>query len=759
MKEKYRFDIEKGVFTLLEPETGKDWSNHFFNESGYVTSVSHLGIPWSRYIDRNAVQVTLNCPYSSFIYLRDAETKEYWNPAGYPSLKKIKRYQCEHGQQYTKISSEYIKIYASVTYAVAKDDTREVWQVVLTNRSDKKRKLELFAVTAFDLNGYAQPVYYSAATTSFTEFIPEVNGIFNENLNPYRPHERASGYIFSSEPVKAYDGNYEAFIGTMGSQTKPSILEKGLDCTDSQATVRSRGGILENAVELLPGESKTVYYVLGLIQSKEKLIKSRQSFVRECEKIIDGALNGQDKFGHIGLHCPETQLNRVMNFWAEHQVSYCMLGKKAVRDNAQLALAMLNFDPAFAKKTIEECLVHEYSDGHSVLTWYPYLETNIYSDPSVWLAFAVCGYVKESGDIAYLDATLPYLNGGNGTVYEHLKKIAEWYSNAENYGKNGLPKIFHADWNDALNIPDENAESVLMGMLVCKAFSEIAELAEYIGEKEYAFALRENEAALAGRINCVAWNGEYYVRALSKFGKIGDKTCENGGKIYVNPQSWSILSGVCPKEREESVLKAIDGMENEHGIPLCDPPYERYDEKVGRMSGMLKGVYENGGIYNHAGLFKIFADCRLKRGDQAVATLKKIIPDGEYNPSSVTTAEPYVFTNCYLRHPSVSGKVGFSWQTGSSAWVLICVFEGIFGLTRSFDGLRIDPCFPGNWKFAEVRRSFRGDKFHIKYVNKGGSCIFLTVDGKNIEGNILPVFGDGKEHKVTVTLSERRKKR
>lgn len=748
----YKFDTEKGIFTLYNPETGKDWSNQLFNDLSYVMTITHFGGTHSRYVNKDSVQTTLNCPLSSFVYLRDAESGKYWNVAGYPSLNKVSRYKCEHGQQFTRISSEKEKIAASVTYAIAKDDVREVWKVELINKSSRRRVIDVFATTAFDLNGYAQPVYYSAATTSATEYIESAHAIYNGLSNPYKPYELSSGYIMSSEKVKAYDGNYEKFIGTMGTQTKPYILEKGLDCTNSAATVRQRGGILENEIALAAGESKTIYYVLGFIETKEKLIASYDKFIGESEKIISEALNGHERFGTLRTRCPEPQFNRILNYWAEHQVSYCMLGKKAVRDNAQLGMAMLNFNPELAKRTIDECVSHQYEDGHAVLTWYPYLEANIYSDPSAWMIYAACGYIKETGDFDYLNEKLPYLDGGEGTVYEHLKRAIDWFGRKDNYGVRGLPRIHHADWNDALNIPDEKAESVFMGMLICKAYDDVAELSEYIGEKEYAAKMRRLKKKLADKINEVAYNGEYYVRAFSKFGVIGDKSCKNGGKIYVNPQSWSILSGVCPKERLESVVAAMDGMETSEGIPMCAPSYAEYDESVGRMSGMLPGVYENGGIYNHAGCFKVMADCRLGRGENAVNALKKIMPDGEKNPSSITTAEPYVFTNCYLKHPSVDMQVGFSWQTGTSAWGLMSYYEGILGLHRGYDGLHITPSFPKSWKRAEAWRNYRGNRLHITYINEGGKNVVLKVDGKKIDGDKLPFFSDREAHEITVIM-------
>lgn len=754
MKKQYEFNEQKGIFTLYDPETGKDWCNHFFNDVSYVTSVTHFGATYSRYINQDAVQVTLNCPLSSFVYLRDTKTKRYWNTAYYPSLRPVKKYACAHGQQFTRISSECEKIASSLTYAIAPDDTREVWQLTVRNRDKAERTIDAFAVTAFDLNGYAQPVYYNAITTSATEYVPQANAVYNENRNPYRPHARSSGYILCSEPVFAYDGNYEKFIGTMGTFSKPRLLEKGLDCTGSTATVRQRGGILQVRLTLAPDEEKTVYFVLGLADSRDELVRRKDEFVAACPAIIAQATEGEERYGHLRAHCPEPQFNRIVNFWAEHQVSYCMLGKKAVRDNAQLGMAMLNFNLPLAKKTIDECVVHQYSDGHATLTWYPYPESNIYSDPSAWLLYAVCAYVKESGDFDYLQTQMPYLDGGSDTVLGHIKQAIAWFERADNYGPHALPKIHYADWNDALNIPDENAESVLMGMFICKAYDDMAELCDYLGDTAYAARMRDGKQKLSERINAVAYNGEYYVRAFSEFGTVGDRDSKGGGNIYINPQSWSILAGVCPQERLQSVVAAIDGMETEKGLPMCAPAYAEYDQSVGRMSGMLPGVYENGGVYNHAACFKAMADCRLGRGENAVRTLKKVMPDGEHNPSSLTTTEPYVFTNCYLTHPSVDMQVGFSWQTGTSAWGLMCVYEGIFGLQRGYDGLHIVPCFPPEWKTAQAQRVYRGNRLTVQYINHGGNTVHLQVDGKDIQGNVVPLFDDDAPHTVTVTLDK-----
>lgn len=751
----YEFDNKKGIFKLYQPETGKDWSNHIFNDLGYIFSISQGGAAWSRYLNDDCVQVVLNHPYTSFVYLRDVESKKYWNTANYPSMNGVKGYCLEHGQQFTKISSEKYSVYSSMTYAIAKNDTREVWAVTLKNKSKRDRIIDVFATTMFDLGGYPQPPYYGCDTTNVTEYYEDINCMFNNNLNPFRPHKRTCGYIMSSETPYSYEGNFEKFIGIMGSVSRPKVLERGEDLSRSLSTVRRRGGILQNRITLKAGEEKTFYYVLGITDGVDTLKNNSKAIISECESIICDALNGENKYDNLRTNCPEPQLNNVLNFWAEHQVSYCMLGKKAVRDNAQLGMAMLNFNVPLAKKTIDECLAREYTNGRAVLTWHPYIEPKTYSDPSAWLAMAVCEYLKETGDYGYLEEVCPYLDGGYGTVKEHIFKIVEWYENKDNIGEHGLPRIHHADWNDALNIPDENAESVFMSMMIAKAYSDISDLFKFIGGAEnesYANYLLERRKVICDTVNAIAWNGDYYVRAFSKFGKIGDRGDKVGGEIYINPQSWSILSEVVPEDRLEKLLASIDGMETDEGIPLCSPAYSHYDERVGRMSGMLPGVYENGGIYNHAGCFKVMADCKLHRGEHAVATLKKIVPDGLNNPSSKTTTEPYVFTNCYSKHPAVDMMVGFSWQTGTSAWGLKSYYEGILGLQRGYDGLHIDPSFPKSWKHVTAQRNYRGNRLNIEYVNEGGQNVKMFVDGKPVNGNVVPLFEDNNEHKIKVVL-------
>lgn len=173
---------------------------------------------------------------------------------------------------------------------------------------------------------------------------------------------------------------------------------------------------------------------------------------------------------------------------------------------------------------------------------------------------------------------------------------------------------------------------------------------------------------------------------------------------------------------------------------------------------MLPGLFENGGVYCHATGFKILMDCKLKRGSAALRTLKKIMPDSEKNPSSQSGAEPYVFTNCYATHPKYYGRSYWSWTTGTSSWAMMGLYEGILGIKRDYEGLRIDPAFPAEWKQAQVKRHFRNAEYEILYKNPEqteNGALQILADGMPIEGNLLPDYRDGKCHKIQVIISSR----
>jgi cellobiose phosphorylase len=751
----YSFENNSNSCVIKTTAPPRYWYNYLWNENGYCAQVSQTGAGISYYINEKADMCQINGNQDRFIYLRNDDNGECWNIGESPLLEKVENFSCEHSIAFSNIKSEYKGIHASWRIFVPSDGYHEVWTIKLKNNKQVITNLSVFSVVSFYLEGFPYPRYYEMYRCCETFFDKDLNGVFCLSKHPFAPHARYNGYIAASLPVYSYDGDLNRFCGYNGSLQRPEIPVYGKDCTNSRTALFTLGGVLQNKISLKPSEEIEFQILFGVSESLSEAVEVRKKYSNSMK--VEASLKSTSdmiygKYASLSVKTPDVKINNLMNNWLKKQVDFCIVGKKGVRDNLQITVALMMYRLEKAKAEILEVLRHQFRNGHAVLTWYPYDDTR-YSDQPFWIVWAVIELIKETGDYGILDTQIEYQDGGSGTVLEHMKAaIARLL---EDTGPNGLTKLWFADWNDALNVTtDPEAESVMLTEQLCLALKEFSILMKRLGDTEYALWLSDKYNEMRNLLNEKAWDGEWYARALSKFETIGSKN-SNGSKIYVNAQTWAILADIPDDKKLPLVLKSIDAMEHPFGFPINHPPYMEYSPHIGRMGGMLPGLFENGGVYCHATAFKMMMDCKLGRGDKALETLHKIMPDSKANPSMNSGAEPYVFTNCYAIHPHYYGKSYQSWTTGTSAWVMRGLYEGIMGLRRDYEGLRISPSFPVDWDRAEVTRTFRGAKYHVTIINKGHKKspeIKITVDGKVIEGNILPLFNDDFVHEVKVEL-------
>ena len=765
-KRMYEFTNNGNSCVIYDSKPPRYWFNYLWNENGYCAQISQMGHGRSYYLNEKADMCMINNNDARYIYLRDEKTGECWNIGDGPLNTKVEDYSCEHSIGFSKIQSVYQGIRSSWRFFVPQDGYQECWNLSIKNEGEEERNLSVFSAVTFELEGFKYPRYYEMYRCMETSFDEDLNGIYCASSHPFAPHKRYNAFLASSEPVFAYDGDLAKFCGETGSITKldasayalfqqPKIVVSGADCTNSSAALFILGGVLQHKITVQPGEEKKINLVFGVSESVEEAREvSRKYTVSETiEKEYEYAVEyNRQKYASLSIQTPDEKINNIMNQWLKKQIDCCIVGKKGVRDNLQIAVALLNYRQEKAKEEILECLRHQFKQGHAVLTWYPYDDTR-YSDQPFWIIWAICELIKETGDYSILDNMIEWQDGGAASVLDHLKAAVNRL--ILDKGRNGLVRIYFADWNDALNITtDPEAESVMLSEQFCLALKEMKRLMEKIGDFEYAAFCEKEYHILKDAINETAWDGQWYMRALSKEENIGSKDSQ-GSKIYLNSQTWAVLGDVVDEDKLPALIKSVDDMEQDFGFPLNLPPYESYSPHVGRMSGMLPGLFENGGVYCHATSFKVFMDCKLGRGTTAIRTLKKIMPDSEYNPSSRSGAEPYVFTNCYSTHPKYYGKSYWSWTTGTSAWAMRALCEGIMGIQRDYDGLRIQPCLPAEWGEGEITRHFRGADYHIVIENpqhKENGTMKIYVDGAETDSNVIADFRDGKLHEIKVVI-------
>lgn len=763
----YEFTEDGNSCRILKPETPRYWYNYLWNEDRYCAQVSQVGHGRSYFLSEKADMCMINQNDARYVYLRDDDDGTCWNIGKGPLNEGVGGYSCIHNIGYSQIESKKGGIGASWRIFVPVKGLHEIWTIRLCNTGERERSLSLFSAVSFSLEGFSYPRYYEMYRCMKTGFDSKLNGIYCDSAHPFAPHGYYHGFLASTEQVYAYDGDLTRFCGPTSTLTmpdasacalfqRPEVVVQGRDCTNSEAALFILGGVLQHKILLQPGEEKEIHVLFGISSSCEEAAGIAGRYTedtRRVEQELQAALAyNYEKISSLSVRTPDEKINHIMNNWVKKQADFCIVGKKGVRDNLQIAVGLLGYRQAKAEEEILECLRHQFRDGHAVLTWYPYDDTR-YSDQPFWMIWAVCELVKETGNPDLLRKMVPWQDGGEADVLEHVRAAVGRL--IEDKGENGLVKLLFADWNDALNVTDDaGAESVMLSCQFALALRELQRLMKYIGDAAYARFLGEEYAKLKDSINLAAWDGSWYARTLSRKGNIGAKD-SMGSKIYLNAQTWAVLSGVAEGDRIPQVLSAVDRMEQDFGFPLNMPPYQAYDPHVGRMSGMLPGLFENGGVYCHATGFKILMDCKAGRASKALETLKKIMPDSEKNPSARSGAEPYVFTNCYSTHPGYYGKSYQSWTTGTSVWCMMGVYEGIMGVKRDYDGLKIEPCFPAGWEEAEVTRHFRGADYHIvvrnpKHLENGRGTIH--IDGQIFRDSVLPDFRDGKRHEVEVLL-------
>ena len=453
---------------------------------------------------------------------------------------------------------------------------------------------------------------------------------------------------------------------------------------------------------------------------------------------------------NLDINSLKYQLIAITN-WRGTSPYHGAEGGLGYRDTAQDIEGILPIDINLAKERLLLLLKYQYDYGHTVsgfsITEGPWSNEGVTgkADVPVWLAYTVNAYIKESGDIKFLKKEIPFLNKGKASVYEHVLRAVRYLFNET--GKNGLPLIKRADWNDAYDClgKEGKGESVWLAMALCRALLQVKELAEFLKDKKVVKEMKEKYEIMKERINKKTFDNGYYIAAFNDYGyRIGYSKNKEGIKP-LNSQTWAILGNVIPdRERLNSCLKVIDSLDTEYGPVLFKKAYTQFDPNIGRVTSFAPGVKENAAVFSHACAFKIVADCMLKRSEEAYDTFSKLLPlySLKFNNPDKYKGEPYVYAEYVVGpdHPVRYGEGTFTWNTGTAPWMFMAATQWIIGIKPHYNGLFIDPCLPSKWKIVKVKRPFRGKILNIKIYNgkKEGEKVEIFLESQRLKNNFIP---------------------
>jgi len=806
------FDDVTREYVIETPKTPYPWINYLGSEA-FFGLISNTAGGYNFYKDARLRRITRyrynNIPVDDggrYYYIKDGDT--VWNPGFKPCKTPLDSYECRHGLGYTKITSSKNDIEASLLAFVPLGYNGEINRVTLENKGTAPKTVSLFSLREWCLWDASDDMLNFQRNYSTGEV--EIKGSVIYHKTEYR--ERRNHYAFYSVnvPIDGFDSQLEDFLGMYNGFNEPEVVFAG-KAKNSVADGWQPCASHQINVSLAPGEKKSFIFITGYCELpvEEKWEaphvinkKPAEAMIAQfaTDEQVDAALAEMaanwDRLLSIYTveNLKDEKIARMVNIWNPYQcmvtfnmsrsASYFESGVGrglGFRDSSQDLLGFVHQIPERARERILDIAATQFRDGGCYHQYQPLTKKGNndigggFNDDPLWLIAGTAAYIKETGDFGILDEPTPYdCNPEDcGPLLEHL--TASFYHVVNNKGPHGLPLIGRADWNDCLNLnchstePGESfqtfgtadgrvAESVLIAGMFVAIGPELVEFYKRKGmDDEAAKAQAEIDAMRAATLDA-GWDGEWFVRAYDAFGnKVGSNECEDG-KIFIESQGYCVMAGIGVEtgEAEKALNSVRDMLECEHGIVINQPAYQEYHSELGECSSYPPGYKENAGIFCHNNPWIIIAETVIGRGDRALSLYKKICPAYREAISEIHRNEPYVYSQMIAgKDAKRMGEAKNSWLTGTAAWNFVAISQAILGIKPGYDGLIVDPCIESDWDGYTVKREFRGAKYDIEVKNPDGvqkGIKSITVDGAPIEGNVIPVFEKGSEHKVEVVL-------
>lgn len=439
--------------------------------------------------------------------------------------------------------------------------------------------------------------------------------------------------------------------------------------------------------------------------------------------------------------------------WLKHQSNmgshWARVRSNGYRDMLSDTDCLACVNPELALSRFERILEYQYSNGYAPRKILGGIRDENFSDNTVWITFTAMSILKETSDISTLDKVVKFNDNTEATIYEHIKRSVDFLYGFR--GLHGLIKIWGGDWNDCMNTAglDGRGVSVWLSLAWLRANKMFEEIAKIYGREDEAAIAKRRSEEMADIIEKYGWDGEYYLDAYNDDDeKIGSHENEEG-KMFLIPQLWAVLSGVSMSGREITAMDSVEKyLTDPLGTIICAPAYTKFNPSIGYVTLKYPGIHENGGVYLHTIAWKIAADALTKRADRVEADIECILPFR--NKVVDGRAGPYIMCNSYfgVQTGYRYGTPGQSWRTVAGQWFQKALVNYVYGLMPEMEGLKIDPCLPKSWKEANIVKKFRGTIYDIHYINCGTKVKRILVDGKEIDGTILPL--GAKHYCVTV---------
>ena len=798
------FDESKKEYVITRPDTPAPWVNYLGSpEYGAIVSNNAGGYSFAK---SGANGRLLRYVFNQFdepgryIYIRDNDSKDYWSASWQPVGKDLNEYksECHHGTAYTKMMADYSGIHSEVRYYVPLNKTYEVWNLSVTNNSDKARSLNITGYAEFTNNSnYEQDqvnLQYSQYITKTVFVENRVRQMIHANLDRIEDGKEIDNkdvvnrFIgLAGAPVDSWCGDRGEFLGEYHRYGNPVGVESGKLNNHGNYNENSCGAIT-TVLELAPGETKTIAFLVGMIDNETagKIVSSYTDTKAVCDKELEELIaywHGQ--LSHFQINTPSDEFNTMINTWNAYNCFMTFIWSRAAsftycglrngygyRDTVQDIQGVIHLAPEMAVEKIRFMLSAQVDNGGGLplvkFTHNPghedtpddasYVQETGHpayrADDALWLFPTVYKYVSETGNVAFIDEVIPFANKDEGTVYEHLKRAIDFSMN--HLGKHGMPAGLYADWNDCLRL-GADGESTFVALQFYYAMTILKEFAAYKKDDEYITYLDESQEKLGKIIQELCWNEDRFIRGFTGDGQVIGKRDDPEANMWLNPQSWAVISGFASDEQADKALEMVyERLNTEYGAILMDPPYHAH-----AFDGALAVIYnagtkENAGIFSQSQGWIILAEALKGHGDRAFKYFIENAPAAQNDRAEIRRLEPYCYGQFTEGKASPNfGRSHVHWLTGTASTVMVGCVEGILGMRPDFYGLHIAPSIPKAWDGFEIEKDFRGCHLHIVVKNPDhveSGCKSLLVNGQAVEGDYIPKELLSEQTEIELTM-------
>ncbi|MEO5565975.1 MAG: glycosyl transferase family 36 [Luteimonas sp.] len=773
------------------------WINVVANpEFGFTATEAGGGYTWSQNSQRNPITPWANDPVSDppqeVLYVRDQDNGRLCTATALPRIAGDDgEFVARHGHGYTRFQHRAMELELDLLQYVPIADGLKISRLRIRNCSARARKLSVTAFVQWALgpNGTRTAPFVDTMLDTTT------GALFSSNRWRSEFGERVA-FIDLRGRQSSHEADRTSFIGALGDLSAPAALDHGESLGGHVGAGRDPCGALQACVELAAGGEDEIVLLMGDACSADAARELLQHYRDvDLDAVLDTVKQQWDEIlGAVQVHTPDRAMDLLLNRWLLYQTLCCRVwartayyqasGAYGFRDQLQDVMATCIARPDETRAQLLRAAGRQFVEGDVQHWWLPPggegVRTRM-TDDRLWLPYVACHYLQATGDTGVLDTRQPFLDGpqlkpgahdayfrptissADASLYEHCARAIDI---SLSLGAHDLPLFGTGDWNDGMNRVGEQGlgESVWLGWFLCATIDAFAPVAKARGEDERANRWQQVAKTVRAGLDAGGWDGQWYRRGYYDDGTpLGSHESEEC-RIDAIAQSWSVIAGGGDAAHARSAMAQVDRQlilrDNKLAL-LFTPPFQHTNLDPGYIKAYPAGLRENGGQYTHGAQWSIFAFAKLGDGDRAESLFALINPIHHTRTVEAVArykVEPYVAAaDVYSVHPHV-GRGGWTWYTGSGAWLYRAGLEAILGFHLEGDHLRLEPCIPRSWPGFSIDYRYGSSHYQIEVTNPHRGCRGIAgceLDGKKLDVMpcLVPLVDDGGHHQVVVELS------